>query len=261
VQVLLAAAGGQPEQHRVAGSAVAAQPPVGLQFRDEAPERLGAVVHLQEPAHGGGGVMPDAVAVGSDPAAERGRGALLGPPPVQAGAGMRAGVGKQFDEELVDADQVVQVGPGEDGVLAFLQRDAAGWPLTAGQRDVAGGQRARHPVRRAARAGAGAEDAVDEAEPAQRVQPVRAGGVGGEQSGGDLCGGQRGVVVEQGGQDVVAGGQPGGDLQQGGGGPARVAPAWWRGGGSPWHGDQAIAVTSDRTHAAAAACAGRNGHE
>jgi hypothetical protein len=55
---------------------------------------------------------------------------------------------------------------------------------------------------------------VDEAEPAQGVEPVAAGPHRGEQDGGDLVGGKEPVLGQQVSDDVIAGFQPPGDGQQ-----------------------------------------------
>jgi hypothetical protein len=59
-------------------------------------------------------------------------------------------------------------------------------------------------------------DLGDEVQPAQCVEPVEAGGWGVEQDGGDLFGGQGGVVVEEEGDDTVAGLESVGDAGEGG---------------------------------------------
>ena len=71
-------------------------------------------------------VGPDAVPVGAYPATERPAGVPGRPPAQQPRTGVGTGIREEVDEELVAADQVFELGCGDDAVLPLPQHLRAG---------------------------------------------------------------------------------------------------------------------------------------
>src|SRR4051795_7011684 len=123
-------------------------------------------------------------------------------------------MGEQGDEDVVGAVGVFEVGAGGDAFATFAGGSGGGWgaPVVVG--GPVGAQRAEDPVGVQASVGAYGDEPVQPADLAQPVQAGLGGAAGAEQDGGDLCGGEGVVFVQQLGQDLVAWTQPGGGLEQ-----------------------------------------------
>jgi hypothetical protein len=213
----LAALVGQPQQDRVAGSAAGGEPVVAGQLAGQPGQVFGAGVVLEEVPDPGWAGPPDAVPVRADEGLPGGGvgggGVLLGPPPLQPGAGVGTGVGEQVDVELVDPEQVAQAGAAGDAGAAF--EVGAGW---AGARVVGVGPGVRvqqHaeraegvPERAGLVLGAGEGEPGHRADTPQHGQPFLRRPQAGEQRGGDLLGGQHVVLGQPGQQQPVPGRQP-----------------------------------------------------
>jgi hypothetical protein len=158
--------------------------------------------------------LPDAVPVGVDagPVVEGG-GVLLGPPAQKPRIGVGAGVVVQVDEELVDAEHVVDLAATGDPVGAF---DAGTRRLQALVVGVAVGVGVQPQPDRAERVqvrrlgdtgGAGERETVQHVETVQDRQPLLGGAQRVEQRTLDLVGGQQVVLGQPGQQQTITGGE------------------------------------------------------
>ena len=160
-----------------------------------------------------------------------GGGALgFGPPPLEAGAGMGAGVAGEVGEEAVDAEAVVQGAGGGDPADAVGGGGGPWWGLAAGGGDVQGAEVGQDVVPGVgAAAGSQWPEPVDQASAVQAEQAALGEPGRAEQGVGDLRGGEDVVVGEPAEQALVAIGKAGLQAEDGVGAPGSPGP----GGGDP----------------------------
>jgi hypothetical protein len=143
-------------------------------------------------------VAPDAVAVGVD-AEKPGYGFVFGPPSLEPGVGVVAGVVVQLDEELVDEHLVGQVLGGGQAEELFAPGAFGGWGLVGGGGLESGSGQAEGPVPGlAAAAGVGEAESFEQSEVAELGEADLAGAYGGEHQSVDLVGGEDTVGVQEG---------------------------------------------------------------